>query len=97
VRDWADTCVVCQPAKVHHHIKAPLAHSPVLERRFDHVHMDVGGLLLPSQGFTYLLTTVDMTTSWPEAVPLSSATFTEVARTFITMWVAGSASHLTSP
>jgi len=45
VRDWAATCVVYQQAKVHLHIKAPLADFPVPERRFDHVHMDLAGLL----------------------------------------------------
>jgi len=46
VRDWANTCVVCQRAKVHHH-KAPRAHFPVPERRFNDVHMDMVGPLPP--------------------------------------------------
>lgn len=32
---------------------------PVLERRFNHVNVDLAGLLPPSLGFSYLLTKVD--------------------------------------
>ncbi|TWW56015.1 putative RNA-directed DNA polymerase from transposon X-element [Takifugu flavidus] len=44
------------------------------ERRLDHVHVDLVGPFPPSHGCTYLLTMVDRTTRWPEAVPLQSAT-----------------------
>ena len=44
---------------------------PVPARRFSHVHVDlVGPLAASSQGHTYLLTILDRTTRWPEAVPL---------------------------
>ncbi|XP_056904781.1 uncharacterized protein K02A2.6-like [Takifugu flavidus] len=46
------------------------------------------GAFPPSRGCTYLLTMVDRTTRWPEAVPLQSATSAEVARAFIGTWVA---------
>jgi len=39
----SDTCVVCQWAKVNHHIKAPLVHFPVPERSFNHIHVDQVG------------------------------------------------------
>ena len=55
----------------------------VLERRFDHVNVDLVGPLPPSHGFTYLFTMVDRTTRWPEAVPLSSTTAPDLARAFI--------------
>ncbi|KAL6490077.1 hypothetical protein MHYP_G00004220 [Metynnis hypsauchen] len=88
IRDWANACVDCQRAKVHRHIKAPLSFFPVPERRFDHVHVDLVGPLPPSRGFTHLLTVVDRTTRWPEAIPLSSTTSSDVARAFIGSWVA---------
>ena len=88
VRAWAGSCVACQRAKVHRHTKAPLAPFVVPERRFDHVNVDLVGPLPPSRGYTYLLTMVDRTTRWPEAVPLSSTTAAEVARAFIGCWVA---------
>ena len=88
VRKWAETCVVCQRSKVHRHTKAPLAHFLVPERRFDHVNLDLVGPLPTSQGFTHLLTMVDRTTRWPEAVPLVSTAAADVARAFIITWVA---------
>uniref|UniRef100_A0A674MZJ6 Gypsy retrotransposon integrase-like protein 1 n=1 Tax=Takifugu rubripes TaxID=31033 RepID=A0A674MZJ6_TAKRU len=88
VRDWAAMCVACQRSKVQCHARAPLAPFPVPERRFDHVHVDLVGPFPPSRGCTYLLTMVDRTTRWPEAVPLQSATSAEVARAFIGTWVA---------
>lgn len=88
VRDWATTCLECQRAKIHRHTKAPLELFPVPERRFDHVNVDLVGPLPSSQGFTYLLTTVDRTTRWPEAVPLTSLASVEMTQAFIGTWVA---------
>ena len=87
VRDWANTCVECQRAKVHRHTKAPLEQFQVPERRFDHVNIDLVGPLPPSQGYTHVFTMVDRTTRWAEAVPLSSTTSADVARAFIGTWV----------
>ena len=87
VRDWVASCVACQRSKVHRHTKAPLEQFTVPERRFDHVNVDLVGPLPPSHGFTHLLTMVDRTTRWPEAVPLSSTTAADVARAFIGTWV----------
>uniref|UniRef100_A0AAV2JZV2 Gypsy retrotransposon integrase-like protein 1 n=1 Tax=Knipowitschia caucasica TaxID=637954 RepID=A0AAV2JZV2_KNICA len=70
VKTWASTCVACQRAKVQRHVKAPLGPFSVPERRFEHVHVDLVGPFPPSRGFTHLLTMVDRTTRWPEAVPL---------------------------
>ena len=67
IRDWANTCLECQRAKVHRHTKAPLELFPVPERRFDHANVDLVGPLPSSHGLTYLLTMVDRTTRWPEA------------------------------
>ena len=80
VRDWANTCLECQRAKVHRHTKAPLELFPVPERRFDHVNVDLVGPLPSSHGFTYLLTMVDRTTRWPEAVPLTSLASVEMTQ-----------------
>lgn len=87
VRQWAASCVACQRAKVQRHTKAPLDPFPIPLRRFEHVHVDLVGPFPPSRGFTHLLTMVDRTTRWPEAVPLSSTTSAEVARAFVFSWV----------
>ena len=90
--------MACQRAKVHRHTKAPFEPFTVPERRFDHVNVDLVGPLPSSHGFTYLLTMVDRTTHWPEAVPLSSTASSNVARAFIGTWVAcfGAPSDLSS-
>ncbi|XP_057695302.1 uncharacterized protein LOC130917681 [Corythoichthys intestinalis] len=85
---WADSCVACQRAKVQCHVKAPLEPFVVPERRFDHINVDLVGPLPVSHGFTHVLTMVDRTTRWPEAVPLSSTTTADVARAFIGTWIA---------
>ena len=98
VKEWAATCVACQRAKVHQHTRAPLEPFLIPAKRFDHVHIDLVGPLPPSQGFTHLLTMVDRTTRWPEAVPLSSTTSADVARAFLSAWVSrfGAPSDITS-
>nr|XP_057908117.1 uncharacterized protein LOC131104680 [Doryrhamphus excisus] len=98
VREWAAACVACQRAKVHRHTKAPLEPFPIPDRRFDHVHVDLVGPLPPSQGYTHLLTMVDRTTRWPEAVPLFATASADVARAFLSAWVArfGTPSDITS-
>ena len=40
-----------------------------------------------SQGYSYLLTMIDRTSRWPEAVPLSSITAETCTRAFISTWV----------
>lgn len=87
VKTWTATCLACQRAKVQRHVRAPLGPFPIPERRFEHVHVDLVGPLPPSRGFTHLLTMVDRTTRWPEAVPLSATTSPDVARAFISSWV----------
>ena len=87
VKTWASTCIACQCAKVPCHVKAPLGPFLIPERRFEHVHVDLVGPFPASRGFTHLLTMVDRTTRWPEAVPLSSTTSSEVAWAFIYSWV----------
>ena len=46
------------------------------------------GPLPPSSGFTHLLTIMDRTTRWPEAIPLRDTTTTECARALISTWIA---------
>ncbi|TWW75360.1 hypothetical protein D4764_13G0000220 [Takifugu flavidus] len=85
-------------AKVHQHTMAPLETFAIPARRFDHMHVDLVGPLPPSHGYTHLLTMVDRTTRWPEVVPLSSTISADVARAFLSAWVArfGSPSDITS-
>ena len=70
---WAKSCLRCQAAKVHRHTASPVTHFAPTTRRFDHVHVDLVGLLPPSQNHRYLFTVVDRFTRWAEAIPLVDA------------------------
>lgn len=52
------------------------------------MNVDFVGPLPSSLGFSFILTIVDRTISWPEAVPLTGTTTTEMAWAFISTWVA---------
>jgi hypothetical protein len=57
--------------------------------KFQHVHVDLVGLLPTSaEGHSYLLTCIDRTSRWPEAVPLASITAQKCADAFVENWVA---------
>ena len=88
VGTWAKSCIACQTAKVHRHVKAPLETFKVPQRRFDHINIDIVGPLPPSQGFKYLLTIVDRFSRWPEAIPLPEISTITCARALIAHWIA---------
>ena len=88
VVNWAKTCVKCQQNKITRHTKPPTQTIPTPQDRFTHVHVDLVGPLPKSQGFEYLLTMVDPTTRWPEAIPLEDSKAEMVTRAFIMGWCA---------
>ena len=62
---------------------------PVPLHKFSHVHMDLVGLWPRTvEGHTHLLTVVDRTMRWAEAVQLQSTTAQVVADSFVVNWVA---------
>ena len=77
----------CQRLKVQHHTNTPLSTFAAPDVRFDNVHLDLVGPLLPSDGHTYLLTCVDRFMRWAEAFPLVDITAETAAATFVHGWI----------
>ena len=82
-------CQQCQRGKVHKQPAAPLHPIAVPARRFSHVHADlVGPLPASAEGHVYLLTVVDRSTRWVEAIPLRNMEASTCVDNFISGWVA---------
>ena len=60
---------------------------PVPTRRFSHIHIDLVGPLPPSEGYIHLLTIIDRTTRWPEAIPMVNTSAKRCARALISNWI----------
>ena len=88
VNQWARECLQCQAVKVQIHVRAPLTNFTVPEKRFSYINVDIVGPLAPSHGFSYLLTIVDRTTRWPEAIPLRDMSTATGSRALIHVWIA---------
>jgi len=88
IRIWSRECTACQRSKVHRHTKSPIGTIKTPDARFSHVHIDLVGPLLPSNGHKYLFTCVDRFTRWPEAIPIPDITAETLVHTFLMHWVA---------
>jgi Integrase zinc binding domain len=84
VAAWCKSCQQCQRAKVTVQPAAAAQPIPVPLARFSHVHVDlVGPLPRSNSGQAYLLTVVDRSTRWAEAIPLAGIAAEECAAAFI--------------
>jgi len=67
--------------------KAPLGKLPLVETPFSVICVDiVGPISPPSEGFQYILTTIDMCTRFPEAIPLKVISTSTVAEALLNMF-----------
>ena len=65
------TCIECQKTAKRCQVKAPLMPLPVISQPFSRMAMDiVGPLPRTKHGNKFILTLMDFTTRYPEAVPL---------------------------
>ncbi|GBM07674.1 hypothetical protein AVEN_228173-1 [Araneus ventricosus] len=59
IKEWVRCCEPCQRSKAQRHTKAPLGTFSLPDARFQQIHIDIVGPLLPSDGCIYLLTMID--------------------------------------
>jgi cleavage and polyadenylation specificity factor subunit 1 len=89
IADWCSECQACNRGKVTRHVKAPLQAIAVPDRRFSHLHVDLVGPLPTSQeGYSHLLTVIDRSSRWIEAIPMLSTSAQACADAVIGGWVA---------
>lgn len=86
VRNFVKKCFVCQKQKNYGSYKAPMMSLPC-PGPFEFVCVDLVGPLPSIGNFNYVLTMIDNSTKWVEAVPLSSITADAVAKAMIEHWV----------
>ena len=65
----------------------PLSTFTNLDAHFDTIHIDIVGLLPPSESFSYILTCTDRFTRWPEAIPVTNIMAESVAEAFVRGWI----------
>ena len=87
ISQYVTNCIPCNRCKSQPKIKPPMVPRPILQPRFQHVEVDVVGPLPSSEGQTHLLTIVDRTSRWFEAVPMPEATAAQCCQAFIRGWV----------
>ena len=85
---WARQCPACATCKITRHMRPPVKSILVPAERFQQVHVDIVGLFTQDQGFKYVLTAIDRTTRWPEAIPLTDMTADSVLKAFLRRWIA---------
>src|SRR5678816_2418976 len=73
VRRYVLSCDTCQRAvdkKVNY--RAPMGHLPIVDVPFNQICVDIIGPVNPMsiRGYRYVLTIIDLSTRYPEAIPL---------------------------
>jgi transposase InsO family protein len=89
VAAWCHDCQHCQRAKMTRQpaVVPQAIANPV--QRFSYFHIDlVGPLPQSSSGYMHLLTVLDRSTRWAEAVPLQYTSAKSCASTLVSGWVA---------
>ncbi|XP_066984742.1 uncharacterized protein [Macrobrachium rosenbergii] len=95
---WARQCIRCQTSNLGHHTETEIGEFLLSGRRFGHIHVDVVGPLPPSGGARSLLTIVNHSTRWPEAMPTQEATTSACAEALLSSWISwlGVPDHITT-
>jgi transposase InsO family protein len=88
VARWCRDCQVCQRGKMTRQPTAVVQPIPVPHRRFSHLHVDlVGPLPTSPDGFKYILTVIDRSTRWLEAIPVKNLEATSASDALVEGWI----------
>ena len=95
IRKRCNECMSCQQSKVNKHTRSPVTNFILPSGRFETVHLDIVGPLpairnpneMSFSPLKYLLTCIDRTTRWIEAIPMSNISASTVAHSFISGWI----------
>ena len=68
-------------------VVAPVQPIAVPERHFSYIHLDLVGPLPSSDCYSHLLTVIERSTRWLEAIPLRSTMAMAIANTLALSWV----------
>ncbi len=87
--EWCRDYLPCQRAKASAQPSSPPQAIANPLQRFSHLHIDLlGSLPQSAAGLSHLLTVVDRSTRWAEAIPLRSTTTDSCAAALVDGWVA---------
>ena len=85
---WCRDCQHCQQGKVTQQFTSPVQPIVMPSCHFSHIHINLVGPLPSCSGTNHLLTIVDRSTWWLEAIPLQSTTATAIANALVAGWMA---------
>ena len=89
IRDYCRSCDVCQRMSAKGRVRpVPLQPLPVVTEPFSRVSIDLVGPLSPpsSDGHRYILTLIDFSTGFPEAMPLKDIDTVAVSEALLTIF-----------
>ncbi|XP_076060325.1 uncharacterized protein LOC143036653 [Oratosquilla oratoria] len=89
IRDFCRSCDICQRMSSKGRVRpVPLHPLPIITEPFSRVAIDLVGPLSPpsAEGHRYILTLIDFTTGFPEAVPLKEVDSISVAEVLLTIF-----------
>ena len=87
IAEYVKTCQPCLKAKSKRTIKPEVKPVPIVAPRFHDLVLDIVGPLPTSNSYRYLLTMVDKTSRYVQAMPLTSASSAQCAKAFLDGWV----------
>ena len=87
IAEWVESCVPCGLAKSTRKTHAPQGEFEADLSRFHTVHIDIITMDSVRNGCKNVLTMIDRTTAWPEAIPIANCEAKTVAWVLVNSWI----------